>query len=185
MRLRRSGFRFIAIAAVLATVWSAGPALAQEEPDRWPNPARQPTFHRSQLSGANLGTLRIPAIGVNEVVRSGVSLDVIDQGVAHWAGTARPGEAGNVVLAGHRSTHTRPFWALGELDVGDLIFLTDGYGFEVMYRVSESFIVDPSALWISHETGEPELTMFACHPKGSAAYRIVVSAELVSGRRIA
>ena len=172
-------------AVILATLCSSGPAIAQEQPERWPNPARQPTFHRSQLSGVYLGELRIPAIGVNEVVRSGVSLDVIDRGVAHWAGTAGPGEVGNVVLAGHRSTHTRPFWDLGELRVGDLIFLSDGYGFDVMYRVTDSFVVDPSALWISHETGQSELTMFACHPKGSAAFRIVVSAELVAGRRIA
>ena len=176
---------FMALAIVVATLWSSGPAFAQQEPERWPNPARQAPFHRSQLSGAYLGVLRIPSIGVHEVVRSGVSLDVIDRGVAHWAGTAGPGEEGNVVLAGHRSTHTRPFWSLGELTVGDLIFLTDGYGFDVMYRVTEIFVVDPSALWISHETGQPELTMFACHPKGSAAYRIVVSADLVGGRRIA
>ena len=132
-----------------------------------------------------VGVLRIPAIGVHEVVRSGVSLDVIDRGVAQWAGTAGAGDAGNVVLAGHRTTHSRPFYALGELVEGDLISLTDGMGFEVLYRVTDSFVVEPSAMWISYETEEPELTMFACHPKGSAAYRIVVTAEMVSGRRIA
>lgn len=162
-----------------------GPAHAEEPADRWPNPARQPTFHRSQESGAFVGVLRIPAIGVDEVVRSGISLDVIDRGVAHWAGTAQPGEVGNVVLAGHRTTHSKPFWSLNELVPGDLVFLTDGTGFEVIYRVSESFIVEPSDMWISYETEQPELTMFACHPRGSAAYRIVVSGELVAGRRIA
>lgn len=173
------------MAVVAAVVMSSGSALASDATDRLPNPARQPVFHRSQGSGAFVGVLRIPSIGVHEVVRSGVSLDVIDRGVAHWAGTAGAGDVGNVVLAGHRTTHSRPFWALGELAVGDLITLTDGMGFEVLYRVTDSFVVDPSAMWISYETGEPELTMFACHPKGSAAYRIVVSAEMIAGRRIA
>ena len=185
MRLRRLGIRFTVFAAVTAVLLTSSPVLAADQQARLPNPARQPTFHRSQDSGAFVGILRIPAIGVDEVVRSGVSLDVIDRGVAHWAGTAGAGQAGNVVLAGHRTTHSRPFWALDELVVGDLLSLTDGSGFEVLYRVTGSFVVDPSAMWISYETEKPELTMFACHPKGSAAYRIVVSADMVSGRRIA
>lgn len=129
--------------------------------------------------------VRIPSIGVDEEVRSGISLSVIDQGVAHWAGTSAPGESGNVVLAGHRSTYTRPFEDLDHLEVGDLVYLEDGDGFEVMYRVSDSFIVQPEDIWISYDLGKPMVTMFACHPKGSAKQRIVVQAELVAGRRVA
>jgi sortase A len=129
--------------------------------------------------------LRIPSIGVDEEIRSGISLSVIDQGVAHWAGTAAPGGSGNVVLAGHRSTHTRPFTDLDRLEIGDLVYLEDGDGFDVMYRVSDSFIVAPEDIWISYDFGKPMVTMFACHPKGSARQRIVVQAELVAGRLVA
>jgi sortase A len=110
---------------------------------------------------------------------------VIDRGPAHWAGTSFPGGPGNVVLAGHRSTHTRPFTDLDRLAPGDLVYLTNPRGFEVMYKVTETFIVAPTALWISYDNGEPLLTMFACHPKGSAAQRIVVRAQLVGGGIIA
>jgi sortase A len=150
-----------------------------------PAPARQPVHHRSQASGIDFGTVQIPAIGLSETIRSGVASSVIDQGVAHWAGTALPGEPGNVVLAGHRTTHTSPFHDLDRLRIGDLVFLRDGRGFDVMYRVSDSFIVDPTAIWITYDRGVASLTMFACHPKGSAAQRIVVTADLVAGRRIA
>ena len=40
---------------------------------------------------------------------------VIDAGPAHWPGTAEFGGWGNVVLAGHRSSHTEPFLRNAEL----------------------------------------------------------------------
>ena len=129
--------------------------------------------------------LQIPAIDVDETVRSGISLTVIDQGVAHWSGTSSPGGDGNVVLAGHRTTHSRPFWALDRLEPGDLIYLEDGTGFDVMYKVTNTFIVTPDDIWISYDLGKPMMTLFACHPRGSANQRIVVQADLVAGRRIA
>jgi LPXTG-site transpeptidase (sortase) family protein len=90
-----------------------------------------------------------------------------------------------VVLAGHRATKTKPFRDLDKLKLGDLVFMKDGRGFDVMYRVSDTYIVDPEDLWITYDGPTPSVTMFACHPKGSARYRIVVKADLVAGRRIA
>ena len=186
MRLRRVSLRFTLVAATVALIVAATPAVAEAPGEGLtPNPARQPSIHRSQASGALMGSLRIPAIDLVEPVRSGVSLAVIDQGVAHWAGTATPGNTGNVVLAGHRTTHSRPFFFIDALEVGDLVYLTDGDGFEVMYAVSDTFVVEPTDLWITYDSENPTLTMFACHPRGSARYRIVVTADLVGGRRIA
>lgn len=153
--------------------------------DAVPAPGRQPTSSPSQQSGAVVSRIRIPSIGVDEIIRSGIALSVIDQGVAHWVGTSAPGGDGNVVLAGHRTTHTRPFSALDRLELGDLIYLEDSGGFEVMYRVSDTFIVQPEDIWITYDFGRPMVTLFACHPRGSARQRIVVQADLVAGRRIA
>jgi sortase A len=176
----------IGVAALVGVLMSvSGPAVAADQPeDAFPNPARQPSFHRTQSAGFVLGSIEIPAIGVDETIRSGVSLSVIDQGVAQWAGTVGPGEDGNLVLAGHRSTHSKPFADLDRLGFGDLIYVTDGRGFAVMYKVAETMIVVPQDLWITYDRSKPMLTMFACHPKGSARYRIVVTADLVAGRRI-
>jgi len=163
----------------------SGSALGANAPDdAVPNPARQPSFHRTQSSGYVLGSITIPAIGLDETIRSGVSLDVIDQGVAHWAGTVGPGEDGNLVLAGHRTTHSKPFADLDRLGIDDLIYVTDGHGFAVMYKVAETSIVEPQDLWITYDRAKPMLTLFACHPKGSSRHRIVVTADLVAGRRI-
>lgn len=158
-----------------AAVVSADPVAA---------PSRQPVDSPTQESGALVSRIRIPSLGVDEVIRSGVALSVIDRGVAHWVGTSVPGGDGNVVLAGHRTTHSRPFYLLDRLEPGDLIYLEDGNGFEVMYRVSDTFIVQPEDIWITYDFGKPMVTMFACHPRGSAKQRIVVQADLIAGRRI-
>jgi sortase A len=176
--------RVITIAGIV--IGLSAPALAASAPDDTvPNPARQPSFHRTQSSAFVLGSIEIPAIGLDETIRSGVDLSVIDQGVAQWAGTVSPGEDGNLVLAGHRTTHSKPFADLDRLRSGDLVYVTDGAGFPVIYKVTETVIVDPQDLWITYDRSRPMLTMFACHPKGSSRYRIVVTADLVGGRRIA
>ena len=186
MRLVRSAIRFMAAFGFVVVASIAPPADAVVAPAHAvPAASRQPTSSPIQESGVVVSHLRIPAIGVDEEVRSGISLSVINQGVAHWAGTSEPGGSGNVVLAGHRTTFTRPFVNLDRLAVGDLVYLEDGDGFEVMYRVMDTFIVSPEDIWISYDLGKPMVTMFACHPKGSAKQRIVVQAELVAGRRVA
>lgn len=190
MHVTRAHRWTVVLALVLGLVVAVAPASAidvVEGPagDWAPASSRQPVGDEDQAAGHVVGTVRIPAIGVDEVVREGIDLSVIDQGPAHWVGTALPGRAGNVVLAGHRTTHTHPFTDLDRLAPGDLVYLTDPMGFEVLYAVRETFIVNPDALWISYDNGEPLLTLFACHPKGSFAQRIVVRAELVAGRLIA
>jgi LPXTG-site transpeptidase (sortase) family protein len=171
-----------AILALLLLVATAAPAGAvRPGDDLLPAPGRQPVGHRAQSLGHPVGTIRIPAIGLEDTIRAGVDMAIIDQGVAHWAGTQVPGGEGNVVLAGHRTTHSKPFADLDLLDEGDMVYLTNGAGFEVMYRVSESFIVAPNDIWITYGTDVPTVTMFACHPKGSARYRIVVRATIVGG----
>jgi len=171
------------VAGLLAVALLADSAAAADPPEAVePASSRMSALHPTQHGGASVGTIRIPAVELDSTIRSGIAAEVIDQGVAHWVGTASPGEEGNVVLAGHRTTHSRPFQDLNRLENGDLIFLTDGWGFESMYRVTDVFIVTPGDVWITWEQGRAMVTLFACHPKGSARQRIVVQADLVAGR---
>jgi sortase (surface protein transpeptidase) len=50
-----------------------------------------------------------------------------------------------------------------------------------MCKVANTTIVNPQDLWITYDRDKPTLTVFACHPKGSAGYRVVVTADLVGG----
>ena len=132
----------------------------------------------TQQLGITVGRLVIPAIGLDEAIREGVHLSVIDRGVAHWAGTAEAGSVGNMVLAGHRTTRTAPFRNLDRLQLGDVIEVTGVDGRAAEYRVKEMIIVAPADIWIVEQTSVPMVTLFACHPKRSAQQRIVVRAEL-------
>jgi len=142
-------------------------------------PQRAHVEAATQQLGITIGRLEIPAIGLDEPIREGVHLSVIDRGVAHWAGTAEAGGSGNMVLAGHRTTKTAPFRDLDRLRPGDSISVTGFDGRSAEYVVRETVIVTPSDIWIVEQTDVPMVTLFACHPKRSARQRIVVRAELV------
>lgn len=106
-------------------------------------------------------------------IYEGITLSTLDHGPGHWPGTAMPGEPGNVVVAGHRVSHDKPFRNLDELEVGDdVIFTTDAGRFG--YKVTGTEVVGPAALWIVDQTAELTGTLFACHPPGSTRQRIVV-----------
>src|SRR5690606_38362366 len=108
----------------------------------------------------------------------GVWLTVLNVGPGHWPGTAEPGEYGNTVIAGHRVTHTRPFRNIDQLGDGDEIIVNTSTGKHV-YKVTGSETVFPEDIWIVDQTPGFKLTLFACHPPGSARQRYVVYAELV------
>jgi sortase A len=144
-----------------------------------PLPQRAHVEAATQQLGFTVGRLEISAIGLDEPIREGVHLSVIDRGVAHWAGTAEAGGFGNMVLAGHRTTKTAPFRDLDLLQPGDSVKVVGFDGRAAEYVVRETVVVTPSDLWIVEQTEVPMVTLFACHPKRSARQRIVVRAELV------
>ena len=82
------------------------------------------------------------------------------------------------MIAGHRSSYSAPFHDLGNLGPGDMIVLVDNYGRPFTYTVTEMFVVNPDAMWITEQTPGRTLTLFTCHPIGSAAQRLVVRASL-------
>jgi LPXTG-site transpeptidase (sortase) family protein len=118
------------------------------------------------------GVLEIPAIGLSQPLFEGVSLTAINRGPSHWPGTAMPGELGNVVVAGHRTTYTKPFWALDELQPGDELVFTIGAE-RTVYELDRLEIVAPEDVHIVDQHRDFQATLFACHPRGSARQRIV------------
>jgi sortase A len=126
-----------------------------------------------------VGEIIIPKIGVAHTVYEGVWLTVINEGPGHWPGTALPGERGNTVFPGHRTTYSRPFHDLDKLVPGDQVVFDMGDRDEV-YEVRETLIVEPTDLWVVDQTEAKTFTLIACHPKGSAAQRIVVKGDHVA-----
>lgn len=142
-----------------------------------PIPANAPDDPYADEPEIQLGRLQIPAIGLDTTLYEGVSLTSIDRGPSHWPGTAMPGQLGNVVVAGHRVTHSHPFRDLDDLGAGDVaIFTTPDGTFTYTYVSTE--IVDPARVDIVNQTVAYTATFFACHPPGSARSRIVVRWQL-------
>lgn len=142
-------------------------------PETLPNPEAVPADPRAPEPLVELGTIEIPRINVSKSMFEGVTLTTLDHGPGHWPGTAMPGHVGNVVIAGHRVSHDKPFRHIDQLEVGDDVILTTAEG-RFVYKVTGTEVVYPDALWIVDQTADYTATLFACHPAGSTRQRIVV-----------
>ena len=138
-----------------------------------PNPESPPADPNAAGPMVELGTIEIPQLGVTKSMYEGITLTTLNHGPGHWPGTAMPGSQGNVVIAGHRVSHDKPFRNLDKLKPGDQVIMTTDAG-RFVYEVTGTDIVYPDALWIVDQTADYTATLFACHPPGSTRQRIVV-----------
>ena len=139
--------------------------------------------------GDPIGVLTIPAIGVEKTIAEGTTRDVLRSGPGHYPSTPRPGQRGNVAIAGHRTTHGAPFLDIDQLNPGDEITVetVEGtYTYAVEGQLDSGgnavghLIVRPEDVGVIMDQGDDRLTLTACHPKYSARERIIVTAVLVS-----
>lgn len=118
----------------------------------------------------------IPRLHISDIVAEGTSPRVLRVAVGHLAGTALPGQAGNVALAAHRDTFFRH---LGELKSGDLIRITVP-GKQYLYSVKFTDVVLPNETWVLQPSTGQFLTLVTCYPFhyiGPAPKRFVVRAR--------
>lgn len=161
-----------------APVTTTLPPVTVTEAPPLPVPEAAPEDAYEKVPVVAVGEMAIPKIGLVHTIYEGVSLTVVDHGPGHWPGTPMPGGFGNSVFAGHRTTNSRPFRNIDQLVPGDeILFRTDQGAFT--YRVTETTVVPWDGVWIIDQHPGRTLTLFACHPPGSAAFRFVVFAELV------
>jgi sortase A len=117
-------------------------------------------------------------------VVEGVTLDDLRAGPGHYPESDSPGGDGNLAVAGHRTTYGAPFWSLDELSDGDTIHVVDRDGEEWVYAYREQRVVSPADTWVVDEdpleTGAPTITLTTCHPRFSAAQRLIAWGELVT-----
>ena len=140
-------------------------------------PIAPPSDPRGAENNPPLGRIAIPKIGLDSELYQGIRLTTLDRGPGHWPGTAMPGQIGNVVVAGHRTSHGAEFRHLDSLAPGDEVVFSTADG-TFTYHVTGTQIVTPDSLWIVDPTDTPTATLFACHPLGSTAKRIVVNLAL-------
>jgi sortase A len=127
-----------------------------------------------------IGRIVVPRLGLDTTLYNGAELAQIDHGPSHYPGTAMPGRKGNTVIAGHRVTHTAPFRGLGELQPGDTATFVMPYGSFTYEYVYTDVVVPEAGRQVVAQGNGYTATLFACHPPGSEAYRIVTHWRLVS-----
>jgi sortase A len=137
-------------------------------------------------AGEAITRIVVPRLGLDAIVVELQSLDDsenLKRGPGHIPGTAYPGQPGNVVISGHRTTYGAPFKHIEELQAGDeiILFTADN---KYTYLVEEQRIVLPTDLTVLEQGEEAKITLTACHPWYSAAQRIVVIGELASSEPI-
>lgn len=131
--------------------------------------------------GESFAFLSIPKIGLDGVVvYEGVDVETLKKGPGHMERTPLPGQPGNAVISGHRTTYGRPFFDFDLLALGDRIEVETATGIHV-YEVRETAIVEPTDVWVTDPRPGGWLTMTTCNPKFSARERLIVFAEMVDG----
>lgn len=158
------------------TTTSTGPpgAPTTTAPGAGGDPAELPPIE----AGDPIAIIKIPEIGIDEVVVQGTSRDDLQNGPGHYPATPLPGQIGNAAIAGHRTTYGAPFFRLDELAPGDQILTTSLVG-DYVYVVTELLVVKPTDVWVVENTPDAQLTLTTCNPKYSARERLVVKARLV------
>jgi LPXTG-site transpeptidase (sortase) family protein len=132
---------------------------------------------RSLAVGTPVARLRIPRIGLDEIVIEGVGDDELNAGPGHLPGSALPGMPGNAVISAHRDRH---FSRLDALQLGDTIRTETGQSNGIWVIVGRR-IIDRNAPAL-FQSKEPVLTLTTCWPVryfGSAPDRLILSAKEV------
>ena len=136
--------------------------------------------------------LRIPEIELDTVVVEGVRPQDLVGGPGHYPSCrdgfelplcshheeVLPGEKGRVIVSGHRTTYGAPFWDMDALARGDAVIVQTEWG-RFVYRVTRQRIIDAAESGSVVKKGKKAEIMFTtCHPRFSAAQRLLVFAEL-------
>lgn len=122
--------------------------------------------------------IEIPAIGVNAPIVPGVyDWEQLKRGVGYHAGSALPGQVGNMVLAAHNDIYGEIFRDLDELSPGDEFTVSTGAR-SYTYVVTKIEFVEPTEVDVMQPTDHASATLISCYPYRINTQRIVVFADL-------
>lgn len=160
----------------------ASPEVAGKEPDFSLWSAKRIKGYQESLAAhfaPALALLRIPKIDLEVPVLEGTDDLSLNRAVGHIAGTPKPGERGNVGIAGHRDGFFR---GLKDVSTGDTIEIVT-LDYVDTYVIDEITVVDPLNVSVLAPSAQPSVTLVTCYPFyfiGSAPQRYIVRASLVS-----
>ena len=135
-------------------------------------------LRRKADRGEAVARIRIPRIKASYVVVDGTDTASLRKGPGFYDDAPFPGAPGTVAVAGHRTTYLAPFRNIDRLRPGHRITIEMPYG-DFVYEVQKTRIVEPTEISVVRRVSYDRLVLSACHPRYSAAKRIVVFARFV------
>ena len=128
--------------------------------------------------GEPMAVIRVPSLSVAAPVYPDSEPMALEAGAAWVTGTAGPGRAGNVAIAGHRDSFFRP---LENIPISTRIELSTA-NLQQTFEVSSVRIVDALDISPLDPSDEAQLTLITCHPfryQGFAPDRYIIRARLL------
>lgn len=124
-----------------------------------------------------MAVLALDRLQIKAAVFAGTDDLALNRGLGWIPGTAKPGEAGNIGIAGHRDGFFR---ALKDSAIGDVIQLKSDQKLST-YRITSFETVTPDNVSVLRPTDAATLTLVTCFPfyfVGDAPQRFIVHAKL-------
>ena len=124
-----------------------------------------------------IGKIYINKLNLNSIITSGDLEKSLEVSITHIPNTSKPGERGNICLAGHRDTF---FKKLKYIKINDIIEVEHLKGTD-QYKVQDIKIIQPDETNYLYEFHEEALTLITCYPfeyLGNAPLRYMVRAKL-------
>ena len=169
-------------------VESEGESLGVEPPEVLPSLMDPPTIEPG-VPGTGFALLYVPRFGENYVrsIGEGVDLPSVlnspEFGVGRYTESSALGEIGNFALAGHRTTYGASFAKIGELRIGDRLYVEveQGWYSYVFRNLEYVWPTEVEVLQAFPKAADSEpsvrvLTLTSCHPRFSEAERIIAYA---------
>lgn len=112
--------------------------------------------------------LRISRLHYDEIVLEGATQRTMAFGPARLLNGAAPGRAGNLVLAGHRTSWFRPLEGIARGDSIQIQWFDRRHGglYERDYKVAMIRVVQPEDTTLLAPTPDDALTLITCFPFG-------------------
>jgi sortase A len=164
-------------AATLSSEETMAPAAAEGPSRSHDTRVSNAPSRADKVAEVPLAILRIPKIQLEVPVLHGTDEITLNRGVGQIAGTAAPGEKGNIGIAGHRDGFFRN---LKEISRGDVIQIETTSASEI-YVVDHILVTGPDDVSVLQSRDTQSLTLVTCYPFhfiGPAPRRFVVEATL-------
>ena len=126
-------------------------------------PEQQVTKAKSGVEYATLGIINIPKLNVNYPILSETTEELLKIAPCKFWG-ANPNQMGNLCIAGHNYRNSKFFSKVPNLEIGDIIEITDLANNTVKYAIFDKYVVPPEDLSCTSQqtNGEKHVTLITC-----------------------